>query len=112
MPEMKPRERADQDAIAKAAPAGHPGPKPVPSRARQKNRNAKPGENPAMKLRIKYQSMEIISGALRPIRSAIQPATVAPARLNHRVTANTPVTAEPDMARSPSEYLVSSHFPI
>jgi len=37
--------------------------------------------------------MEIISGALRPIRSAIQPAAVAPARRIHSVTVKTAVTA-------------------
>ncbi len=51
------------------------------------------GEKPAMKLQTEYQRMEIISGALRPIRSAIQPAAVAPPRRIHSVTVNTAVTA-------------------
>src|SRR6202162_2327961 len=90
---MKPRERAGQDSMARAAPAGHSAPIPMPSSARKKNRNAKVGEKPAMKLHSEYQRMEIISGALRPIRSAIQPAAVAPTRRSHRVMVNTAVTA-------------------
>ena len=73
---MKPRERAGQDFIASAAPAGHSAPMPMPSMARRKNRKPKVGEKPAMKLQTEYQMIEIISGALRPQRSAIQPATV------------------------------------
>src|SRR5262249_1749495 len=75
---MKPRERAGQVSIASAAPAGHSAPIPMPNSARKKNRNAKVGEKPPMKLQSEYQRMEIISGALRPNRSAIQPAAVAP----------------------------------
>src|SRR3977135_2757253 len=92
MPLMKPRERGGQDSIASAAPAGHSAPNPMPSSARNKNKNAKVGENPAMKLQSEYQRMEIISGAFRPIRSAIQPAAVAPTRRIHSVMVNTAVT--------------------
>src|SRR5882762_4913154 len=90
---MKPRERAGQDSMASAAPAGHSAPMPMPSSARKKNRNAKVGEKPAMKLQSEYQRMEIINGALRPILSAIQPAAVAPTRRSHKVMVNTAVTA-------------------
>src|SRR5215472_10192586 len=90
---MKPRERAGQDSMASAAPAGHSAPMPMPRRARKKNKNAKLGENPAMKLHTEYQRMEIISGAFRPMRSAIQPAAVAPTRRSHSVMVNTAVTA-------------------
>src|SRR5258706_14474414 len=90
---MKPRERAGQDSMASAAPAGHSAPIPMPSSARKKNKNAKVGEKPAMKLQSEYQRMEIISGVFRPIRSAIQPAAVAPTRRIHNVMVNTTVTA-------------------
>src|SRR5256885_12222338 len=93
MPLMKPRERAGQDSMASAAPAGHSAPMPMPSSARKKNRNAKVGEKPAMKLQSEYHRMEIISGALRPIRSAIQPAAVAPSKRIQRVMVKTAVTA-------------------
>src|SRR5260221_11224037 len=89
MPLMRPRERAGQDSMASAAPAGHSAPIPMPSSARKKNRNAKVGEKPAMKLQSEYQRMDIISGAFRPIRSAIQPAAVAPTKRSHRVIVNT-----------------------
>src|SRR5258708_34758341 len=79
-PLMKPRERVGQDSIASDAPAGHSAPIPMPRRARKKNRNAKLGEKPAMKLQIEYHRMEIISGILRPTRSAIQPDAAAPTR--------------------------------
>src|ERR1700742_5051356 len=92
-PDMKPRERAGQDSIARAAPAGHSAPMPMPSNARKKNRKAKLGEKPAMKLQTEYHRIEIISGARRPIRSAIQPAIVAPPRRMIRVTENTAVTS-------------------
>src|ERR1700719_2853803 len=92
-PLMKPRDRAGQDSMASSAPAGHSAPIPMPSSARKKNKNAKVGEKPAMKLQSEYQRMEIISGVFRPIRSAIQPAAVAPTRRIHRVIVNTTVTA-------------------
>jgi hypothetical protein len=90
---MKPRERVGQVSIASAAPAGHSAPMPMPSNARNRNRNQKVGEKPAMKLQAEYQMIEIISGALRPIRSAIQPAAVAPRRRIHKVTVKTTVTS-------------------
>src|SRR5215475_11050388 len=90
---MNPRERAGQDSIASAAPAGHSAPMPMPSSARKKNRNANVGEKPAMKLHSEYHRIEIISGALRPIRSAIHPDAVAPTRRIHSVMVNTTVTA-------------------
>ena len=81
---MKPRERAGQDSMASAAPAGHSAPMPMPSKVRKISRKVKLGEKPAMKLQIEYHRMEIISGVLRPIRSPIQPATVAPSSRIHR----------------------------
>src|SRR6202051_5074219 len=93
MPLMKPRERAGQDSMARAAPAGHSAPIPMPSSARKNNRNAKVGEKPEMKLHSEYQRIEIMSGAFRPIRSAIQPAAVPPTRRIHRVIVNTAVAA-------------------
>src|SRR6201997_963829 len=97
---MKPRERAGQDSMARAAPAGHSAPIPRPSSARKKNKNAKLGEKPAMKLQSEYQRMEIISGVFRPIRSAIQPAAVAPTRRSHNVIVNTAVTAVKETSNS------------
>src|SRR6202051_5335848 len=90
---MKPRGREGHDFIERAAPAGHSAPIPIPSSARKKNKNAKVGEKPAMKLQSEYQRMEIISGVFRPIRSAIQPAAGGPTRGIHRVIVNTTVTA-------------------
>src|SRR6516164_1753758 len=90
---ISPRERAGHDSIANEAPAGHSAPMPMPSNARKKNRNAKLGEKPAMKLQIEYHRIEIISGVFRPTRSASQPDAVAPRSRSHRVTANTAVTA-------------------
>src|SRR5580704_9417739 len=95
-PLMKPRERTGQDSIASDAPAGHSAPMPMPSIARKKNRNAKLGENPAMKLQIENHRIEIISGSFRPTRSASQPEAVAPSRRSHNVTVNTAVTATPN----------------
>src|SRR5256886_7051548 len=92
-PLMKPRERIGHCSIAKAAPAGHSAPMPIPSRVRNTNRNMKLGEKPAMKLHSEYQAIEIISGVLRPIRSANHPAAVAPKRRIHKVNVNTMVTA-------------------
>src|SRR6516165_9059190 len=97
---MKPRERAGQDSMARDAPAGHSAPIPMPSSARKKNKNAKLGEKPAMKLQSEYQEMEIISGVFRPIRSAIQPAAVAPTRRIHNVMVNTAVTAVKETSNS------------
>src|ERR1700722_2658227 len=92
-PLMSPRERAGQDSIASAAPAGHSAPMPTPSSARKMNRNVKVGENPAMKLQIEYHRIEIISGFFRPIRSASQPEAVAPSRRIHKGMVKTTPTA-------------------
>ena len=46
-----------------------------------------------MKLQAENQAIEIISGFLRPIRSASQPAPVAPISRNHKVSVKTAVTA-------------------
>ena len=90
---MKPRDRAGQDSIASAAPAGHSAPIPMPSSARTTNRNVKLGEKPARRLQIEYHRMEIISGARRPIRSANQPEAVAPPRRIISVTVKIAVTS-------------------
>src|ERR1700738_3983955 len=84
-PLMKPRERIGQLSIASAAPAGHSAPIPIPSKVRNTSRNMKVGENPAMKLQIEYQKIEIISGSLRPTRSASQPEATAPTSRIHNV---------------------------
>src|ERR1700730_15040661 len=86
---MKPRERAGQDSIARAAPAGHSAPMPIPSSARNTNRNPNVGEKPAMKLQIEYHRIEIISGVLRPIRSASHPEATAPTRRIHKAKVKT-----------------------
>src|ERR1700686_2004622 len=90
---MKPRERAGQDSIASAAPAGHSAPMPMPNSARNRNRNQKVGEKPAMKLQIEYHRIEIINGSFRPTRSASQPDAVAPTSRSHSVSVNTKVTS-------------------
>src|SRR5579872_3394556 len=92
-PLMNPRERAGQDSMASAAPAGHSAPMPMPSSARNTNRNQKLGAKPAMKLQIEYHRIEIISGVLRPTRSASQPDATAPIRRIHKVTVKTKVTS-------------------
>jgi len=66
---------------------------PMPSSARNRNKNQNVGEKPAMKLQTEYQAIEIISGVLRPSRSASQPDAVAPTRRIHKVRVNTAVTA-------------------
>src|SRR5216684_2911768 len=93
MPLIKPRERTGQFSITSAAPTGHSAPMPMPSSARNNNRNHRVGENPAMKLASEYHAIEIISGVLRPIRSASQPAPTAPTRRIHKVIVNTNATA-------------------
>src|SRR5437764_14745604 len=92
-PLMKPRERIGHCSIARAAPAGHSAPMPMPSSVRNTKRNSKVGENPAMKLQIEYQKIEIISGVLRPIRSASQPEATAPTSRIHKVNVKTIVTS-------------------
>jgi hypothetical protein len=46
-----------------------------------------------MKLHTENHAIEIISGVLRPIRSAIHPAAVAPTRRIHRVIVKTIATS-------------------
>src|SRR5215831_3027527 len=92
-PLIKPRDRCGQVSIAKAAPAGHSAPMPIPSRVRNTSRNRNVGENPAMKLQIEYQKIEIISGVLRPIRSASQPEATAPTSRIHNVNVKTIATS-------------------
>src|ERR1700761_2380029 len=65
---------------------------PIPSKARNKNRYEKVGENPAAKLANEYHRIEIISGILRPTRSASQPEPTAPTNLSQRVTDRTKAT--------------------
>src|SRR5215467_8192127 len=91
MPLMMPRERAGQDSMARAAPAGHSA--PMPRRARKTKRNRKVGEKPAMKLQIEYQRIEIMSGALRPTRSASHPEAHAPTSRIHSVMVSTNATS-------------------
>src|SRR6266581_4277661 len=90
---IKPRERTGQVSIASAAPAGHSAPIPMPSSARNRNKRKKLGDRPARKLHTEYQIIEIISGVLRPIRSASQPLAVAPTSRIHRVIVNTAATS-------------------
>src|SRR6516225_133231 len=92
-PLMKPRERIGHCSIASAAPAGHSAPMPIPSKVRNTNKNMKVGENPAMKLQIEYQKIEIISGSLRPTRSASQPEATAPTSRIHNVSVKTRATS-------------------
>src|SRR5437016_7008605 len=92
-PLMKPRVRIGHCSIASAAPAGHSAPMPMPSKVRNTNRNMNVGENPAMKLQIEYQKIEIISGSLRPTRSASQPEATAPTSRIHRVKVKTMATS-------------------
>src|SRR5205814_6393527 len=92
-PLMKPRVRIGHCSIANAAPAGHSAPMPMPSSVRNTKRNKKVGEKPAMKLQIEYQKIEIISGNLRPTRSASQPEATAPTKRIHKVSVKTIVTS-------------------
>src|SRR5215471_12038251 len=92
-PLMKPRERIGHCSIASAAPAGHSAPIPIPSNVRNTSRNMKVGENPAMKLQTEYQKIEIISGSLRPTRSASQPEATAPTSRIHNVSVKTIATS-------------------
>src|SRR5215831_19423492 len=92
-PLMNPRERIGHCSIAKAAPAGHSAPMPMPSRVRNTSKNMKVGENPAMKLHTEYQKIEIISGVLRPMRSASQPEATAPTSRIHKVSVKTMATS-------------------
>src|SRR5258705_11622703 len=92
-PLMKPRERIGHSSTAGAAPAAHWAPMPMPSRVRNTRRNMKLGEKPAIKLQIEYQKIEIISGVLRPIRSASQPEATAPTSRIHKVSVKTIATS-------------------
>src|SRR5260370_40701349 len=65
----------------------------MPSSGRNHKRNSKAGENPAMKLQIEYQKIEIISGVLRPTRSASQPEATAPSSRIHNVSARIQATS-------------------
>src|SRR6516162_11200131 len=99
-PLMKPRERIGHCSIASAAPAGHSASIPIPSNVRNTSRNMKVGENPAMKLQTEYQKIEIISGSLRPTRSASQPEATAPTSRIHRVSVKTIATSAVDTPNS------------
>ena len=66
---------------------------PMPISARNRNNSAKQGASPASRLATEYQAIEIISGFLRPIRSASQPENVAPTSRIHSVSASTAVTS-------------------
>src|SRR6266446_2038640 len=99
-PLIKPRERIGQLSMASAAPAGHSAPMPIPSSVRNTNRNTKVGENPAMKLQTEYQKIEIISGNLRPTRSASQPDPTAPTSRIHKVSVKTMATSAVDTLNS------------
>src|SRR3954451_22236993 len=92
-PDISPRERAGQDSMASAAPAGHSAPIPMPSNARVTNRKVKVGESPASRLHIEYHRIEIISGALPPKGPPSRPEAVAPRSLITRVTEKTAVTS-------------------
>src|SRR5207248_9749901 len=93
-PLIKPRVRIGHCSIASAAPAGHSAPMPMPSKVRNTSRNIKVGENPAMKLQIEYQKIEIISGNFRPTRSASQPEATAPTSRIHKVKVKTIATSD------------------
>jgi hypothetical protein len=90
---MKPRVRIGHCSIARAAPTGHSAPMPMPISARNKNNSQNVGASPASRLATEYQAIEIISGFLRPIRSASQPEAVAPTSRIHSVIASTAVTS-------------------
>ena len=90
---MKPRERAGQDSIAKRRTGRPFRAHADPEQRAEEQQEVKVGEKPAMKLQIEYHRMEIISGVLRPMRSAIQPAAVAPTSRSHKVNVKTMATA-------------------
>ena len=81
--------RAHRPLLHRQRRAGRPFGPHADARASVRNtsRNKKVGENPAMKLQIEYQKIEIISGVLRPIRSASQPEATAPTSRIHKVRA-------------------------
>src|ERR1700728_4108544 len=90
---MRPRERLAHCSSASEAPTGHSAPMPMPSSARKKNRKAKLGEKPAMRLQTENHAIELICGFLRPLRSASHPDPVAPIKRSHKVKVKTAVTA-------------------
>src|SRR2546421_954582 len=92
-PLIKPRERIGKVSTAKAARAGHSAPMPMPSKVRNTSRKMKFGEKPAMKLQIEYHRIEIISGSLRPTRSASHPEATAPTSRIHKVRVKTIATS-------------------
>jgi hypothetical protein len=65
----------------------------MPSRVRKISRNMNVGEKPAMKLQAEYHKIEIISGARRPRRSAIQPEAIAPTNRINMVSVPTNTTS-------------------
>src|ERR1051326_4131028 len=107
-PLMKPRVLIGHCSIASAAPAGHSAPMPIPSNVRKTSRNMKFGEKPAMKLQIEYQKIEIISGSLRPTRSARQPEAPAPTSRIHKVRVNTIATSATGTLNSSAIGLMTS----
>jgi len=66
---------------------------PIPKAARNSSNNQKLGASPANRLQAENQAIEIISGFLRPIRSASQPDAVAPTSLIHNVNVKTTATS-------------------
>src|SRR5579871_1181272 len=99
-PLINPRERVGQDSMASAAPAGHSAPMPMPSSARNTNSSRKLGERPAKRLQIEYHRIEIIRGALRPIRSASQPEPTAPTSRSHSVMVKSQLTSSSDTLKA------------
>src|SRR5262249_5842455 len=90
---MKARDRTGQVSIARAAPAGHSAPMPMPRSARKRNSRKKLGARPARKLQTEYQAIEIMSGVWGPIGSASQQLAVAPRSRIHKVIVNTAATS-------------------
>src|SRR5215472_1797087 len=68
--------------------------------ARNRNSSQKLGASPASRLATEYQAIEIISGSLRPTRSASQPEAVAPRSRIHKVIVNTAVTSTSGTSKS------------
>ncbi len=90
---MKPRERVGHVSIAKRG-AGRPFRTHADTEQRpEQEQEQKLGEKPAMKLQSEYQMIEIISGILRPTRSASQPEATAPTSRIHKVTVSTKATS-------------------
>src|SRR5215469_7309650 len=66
---------------------------PIPRAVRNTSNSQKLGARPANRLQTENQAIEIISGFLRPIRSASQPDAVAPTSLIHNVSVKTTATS-------------------